>query len=167
MFKKITRIFCIAAIVNLSVIVTVRGQEAQQKFDKKIFYSAVASEDVDAINNELAIIHSNSIEGKDAFEGVLLMKKADLVGNKKEKLNLFKSGKAKLEGVIAKDSTNAEFRFFRLQIQEHAPKFLKYHDELENDRQYIRKAFKGLPADVQQVIMDYSKKSKILHSTDF
>ena len=167
MFKKIIRIFCIAAIVNLSVIVTVRGQEAQQKFDKKIFYSAMASEDVDAINNELAIIHSNSIEGKDAFEGVLLMKKADLVGNKKEKLNLFKSGKAKLEGVIAKDSTNAEFRFFRLQIQEHAPKFLKYHDELENDRQYIRKAFKGLPADVQQVIMDYSKKSKILHSTDF
>jgi len=167
MFKKITRIFCIAAIVNLCVIVTVRGQEAQQKFDKKIFYSAMASEDVDAINNELAIIHSNSIEGKDAFEGVLLMKKADLVGNKKEKLNLFKSGKAKLEGVIAKDSTNAEFRFFRLQIQEHAPKFLKYHDELENDRQYIRKAFKGLPADVQQVIMDYSKKSKILHSTDF
>ena len=167
MFKKITRIFCIAAIVNLSVIITVRGQEAQQKFDKKIFYSAMASEDVDAINNELAIIHSNSIEGKDAFEGVLLMKKADLVGNKKEKLNLFKSGKAKLEGVIAKDSTNAEFRFFRLQIQEHAPKFLKYHDELENDRQYIRKAFKGLPADVQQVIMDYSKKSKILHSTDF
>ena len=82
-------------------------------------------------------------------------------------MNLFKSGKAKLEGVIAKDSTNAEFRFFRLQIQEHAPKFLKYHDELENDRQYIRKAFKGLPADVQQVIMDYSKKSKILHSTDF
>jgi len=167
MFKKITRIFCIAAIVNLFVIVTARGQEPQQKFDKKIFYSAVASEDVDAINNELAIIHSNSIEGKDAFEGVLLMKKADLVGNKKEKLNLFKSGKAKLEGVIAKDSTNAEFRFFRLQIQEHAPKFLKYHDELENDRQYIRKAFKGLPADVQQVIMDYSKKSKILHSTDF
>jgi len=167
MFKKITRIFCIAAIVNLCVIVTVRGQEAQQKFDKKIFYSAMASEDVDAINNEHAIIHSNSIEGKDAFEGVLLMKKADLVGNKKEKLNLFKSGKAKLEGVIAKDSTNAEFRFFRLQIQEHAPKFLKYHDELENDRQYIRKAFKGLPADVQQVIMDYSKKSKILHSTDF
>jgi hypothetical protein len=167
MVKKIAPVFCIAVIVNLFTIITAWGQEAQQKFDRKIFYSAVASEDIDAIDNELAIIHANSIESKDAFEGVLLMKKADLVSNKKEKLNLFKSGKAKLEEVIIKDSTNAEFRFFRLQIQEHAPKFLKYHDELENDRQYIRKAFKNLPADVQQAILDYSKKSKILHSTDF
>ena len=165
--KRIGKNFGCIILIHFLTTIAVYSQVEHSIFDREKFYSSLASGNVDAINNELNVIHNTFIENKDAFEGVLLMKKAGVVNSKKEKLNLFKTGRNKLEGIINKNSSNAEFRFFRLMIQEHAPKFLKYHDDLENDRQYIRSSFKNLPAEVQQAILDYSKKSKILHTTDF
>ena len=78
------------------------------------------------------------------------------------KLNLFKSGRLKLETAIKKDKTNAEFSFLRLIIQEHAPKVVDYRNNIENDVAVIRSNFKTMPPEVQQAINDYSKKSKVL-----
>jgi hypothetical protein len=126
----------------------------------------MAGKNVKDIDDQLTLLKQSNLIGKDAFEGVLLMKKADLIENKKEKLNLFKSGKTKLEAVIAKDTLNAEFRFFRLQIQEHAPKVVKYRDKLESDKAFISQMYKSLAPEIQQAILDYSKQSKILQLSD-
>lgn len=137
-----------------------------QQFNRIQFYKAMASKNVKDVDDELTVVKQSSVLGKDAFEGALLMKKADLVESKKEKLNLFKSGKAKLEAVIVKDTSNAEFRFLRLQIQEHAPRIVKYSDKLTSDKIFISKEYKNLPLEVQQAIIDYSKQSKILKPAD-
>ena len=76
------------------------------------------------------------------------------------------NGKAKLEPAIAKDTTNAEYRFLRLQIQEHAPKAVKYNDKLNSDKMFISKEYKNLSPEIQQAILDYSKQSKILLPAD-
>jgi hypothetical protein len=55
----------------------------------------------------------------------------------------------------------------RLMIQEHAPSILGYKGNLQSDKEYIRKNFKALPFEVQQAILDYSKKSVILKPEDF
>ena len=81
-------------------------------------------------------------------------------------MNLFKAGKAKLEPAIAKDTANAEYRFLRLQIQEHAPKAVKYNDKLKSDKMFISKEYKNLSPEIQQAILDYSKQSKILLPAD-
>src|SRR5689334_16024460 len=94
-------------------------------FDKKAFYKVLKSGTVEAINEEIALIQSSIIQNKDAFEGTLLMKKADLVTRPKDKLDIFKKGRIKLETAIKNDSTNTEYRFMRLIIQEHAPKQAK------------------------------------------
>ena len=67
-----------------------------------------------------------------------------------------------LEEAIKRDPDNAEFRFLRLVIQEHAPGFLGYKGNIEKDCAYIRKYYKSLPDEVQQTIADYNKKSKFL-----
>src|SRR5207253_3424423 len=105
-------------------------------------------------------------EDKPAFEGALLMKKAELANGPGKKLNLFKDGHKKLEAAIKKDDDNAEYRFLRLMIQEHAPKMLGYKEDLQKDSAYIRQSYKKLPAEVQEAIINYSKTSKILRSDD-
>jgi hypothetical protein len=51
---------------------------------------------------------------------------------------MFKSGRSKLESAITKDKENTEYRFLRLIIQEHAPRIVKYRNELEKDSKWIQ-----------------------------
>lgn len=148
-------------LLVLSVI-CVQGSSQSPGFDKSAFYHAMASEKTEEINNQLSIVRSSSVTEKDAYEGALLMKKAGLVTKAKEKLNLFKTGRVKLESSIKKEPGNTEFYFLRIIIQEHAPKMVKYNHDLENDSLQIRTNYKNLPPVVQQAISDYSKKSKVL-----
>jgi len=90
------------------------------------------------------------------------MKKSGSIINAKDKLNLFQSGRSKPESSISKEPGNIEYRFLRLIIQEHAPKIVKYRNELEEDSKLIRTNFYSLSQFLQQQITNYSKKSKIL-----
>jgi hypothetical protein len=138
-----------------------------QSFNRNDFYSAMASGTVKTIDGQINLLKNSTKEDKAAFEGALLMKKAGLIGGGGRKLNLFKNGHRKLEEAIKKDDSNAEYRFLRLMIQEHAPGILGYKDDLKKDSAYIRQSYKKLPAEVREAISDYSKTSKILKSGDF
>jgi len=135
-----------------------------QKFDKTLFYQAMESKDSAKIHQQETILQNYSIKEKQAYEGVLLLKKSGILVNKRDKLASFKAGKIKLETAIKKDSANTEYHFLRLMIQENAPKILGYHTELEKDNIYIRKNFKTLSPSVQQAILGYSRQSKILRN---
>ena len=151
-------------LLLLFSIITVQGNSQKTGFDRSVFYNAMASDNLQEINTQLAIISTSSINEKEAYEGALLMKKAGLVTKAKEKLSLFKAGRLKLEASIKKNSNNTEFVFLRLIIQEHAPKMVKYNADIEKDSLQIRANYKSLPFVVQQAISDYSKKSKVLKS---
>ena len=138
------------------------GKPLNQGFDKSIFYKVIASGNIDETDKQLSMVSALLLPGKEAFEGVLLMKKAGMVVRAKEKLNLFKTGRIKLESSISKDNANTEYRFLRLLIQEHSPRIVKYRNKLEEDSQNIRTNFKNLSPILQSVIIDYSKKSTIL-----
>ena len=127
----------------------------------------MASEDIKKVDQQINLLKKAKISEKNAYEGTLIMKKAGLVKGPAKKLNLFKEGHKQLEAAIAKDGNNAELRFLRLMIQEHAPGILGYKDDLDKDSAYIRQSFKKLPVEVQRAMMDYSKTSKVLRSEDF
>jgi len=133
-----------------------------QKFEKAAFYDAMASGDLTAINKELDVV-----KGKDGYEGALLMRKAGLVKKPKEKLALFKAGRIKLETALLADNENTEFHFLRLAIEEHAPKIVKYHKDINKDKDLVIKNFKNLSPAVQHAILDYCKNSKVLHKEEF
>jgi GTPase SAR1 family protein len=95
------------------------------------------------------------------------MRKSGLLKIPAEKLKFFKEGRIKLETALLKDNNNGEYHFLRLTIQEHAPKIVRYHADIETDRQDIKKSFKNLLPVVQQAIINYSKNSQILRPQDF
>jgi hypothetical protein len=138
------------------------GQQKTPEFKKASFYKILSDGKEVDLNQQLDVLKLSSFEGKEAFEGTLLMKKAGIIKGAKNKLNLFRAGHKKLEAVLQKDSLNVEFRFLRLIIQEHSPGILGYKSELDKDKNYIRENFKKLTAVVQQAVIDYSKTSRVL-----
>lgn len=130
--------------------------------EKTEFYKTLASEDITKLENELLKVKNSTLPEKKAYYGTLLLKKSKLVSNVNTKLSLFKEGKSMLENEIQKDTANAEFRFLRLIIQENAPRFLGYYQDLEKDGHYISKNVNTLSAEVKTAIAEYIKKSKVL-----
>ena len=155
-FKSLISLFFLFSFI------AVKGNIQNTVFDKSAFYSAMASDNMETVNNQLAVIKAAQINEKNAYEGALLMKKAGLVAKASEKISLFKAGRTKLEAAIKKDKENAEFNFLRLIIQEHAPKIVNYNDNIQTDVAAIRSNYKTLHPVVQQAISDYTKKSKVL-----
>jgi hypothetical protein len=140
--------------------------EAMQTFDKSGYYRVMASGDLAAIDSELVVLTHAMPREKEAYEGALQMKKAGLLRRPKEKLAVFRSGAMKLETALAKDSSNGEYHFLRLIIQEHAPAVVHYHKDEENDSAFIYKVFKTLSPAVQRAILDYCPHSKLLHAKE-
>lgn len=159
-------IFCSWAAGWLALPSAVIGQSSEG-LDKKGFYQAMSSGELAVVTNELQKVQVSDPTGQNAFLGGLTMKKAGLIVDPHKKLSLFKSGRTKLEAAIHASEENAEYRFVRLMVQEHAPAFLGYHAEIKADRELILKSFSHLPADTQGYILDYSKKSTILKPGDF
>ena len=137
-----------------------------QPLDKSNFYSVMASGRLREINEELALIASSSIKEKEAYEGALLMRKAGLPIPPHEKLASFKTGYHKLESALANDSSNGEYHFLRLMIQEHVPKFVHYDKDRVTDSQDVYRSFRNFPPGVQKAILDYCRHSKLLHANE-
>lgn len=138
------------------------AQDGDAGFKKSEFYSAMAGSDAKAIDRQLQLLKVAPLAEKEGYAGALLMKKAGLVTGPKNKLELFKQGHKKLEAVLQKDTSNAEFRLLRLMIQEKSPGVLGYKNELGKDGLFIKTNFKKLPPAAQQAAIDYGRGSKIL-----
>ncbi|MEO6631080.1 MAG: hypothetical protein ABIN13_05135 [Mucilaginibacter sp.] len=139
---------------------------AQQKFEKAEFYKVMDEGDLAAINNQIDIVQASSSPYKEGYEGALLMRKAGKVPVPAQKLKFFKAGRIKLETALLADNDNTEYHFLRLAIEEHAPKIVKYHFDIEKDKAIVLKNFKSLPQSVQKAIIDYCKNSKVLHAEE-
>lgn len=141
------------------------GADAQSSIDKKTFFAAMESNKMAMVDAQLKLLESATNQNKAAFEGALLMRKADMVSVPAKKLSLFKQGNRKLEAAIALDKNNAELRFLRLMIQEHAPKSLGYNKNIDEDCKVIEAGYKSLSAITKQTITQYSKRSKALKAS--
>ncbi|MDB5256501.1 MAG: hypothetical protein JWM14_1196 [Chitinophagaceae bacterium] len=143
------------------------AQSSSAKVDRKAFYAALSNGDMNKLNDQLKKMESLSFEEKNAFTGVLKMRKAEFAKGLKTKLDLFKSGGAQLEDEIAKHKANAEYRFLRLIMQENAPAILNYNDNIEEDAKIVKASYAKLPQETKAAILDYCKKSKALKVQDF
>jgi hypothetical protein len=148
--------------IALMLLMIGGGSVTQKTFDKQGFYAVMASGRLREIDNELEHLEGAAIAEKEAYEGALLMKKAGLLALPKDKLKSFRLGCTRLETAISRDSTNGEYRFLRLSIQENAPRIVKYNGDLGKDKAYIHLHFKGLSPVVQDAIREYSRHSRIL-----
>jgi len=154
-------------VILLLLIASVKVNAHPQKFEKAEFYEVMKSGTLETISNELEAVKAAPEKEREGYEGALLMKKAGLLKKAKERLAFFKQGRIKLETALLADPENTEFHFLRLAIEEHAPKIVKYHSDIEKDKAIVIKNFKSQSPAVRHAILDYCENSKVLHKEDF
>ncbi len=151
-----------ARVLFIVMAITVTFVHGQKTFNEATFFTAIASEDLSLVDNQISSLKKASIKEKEAYVGALMMKKAGLVSPVRTKLKLFKEGHAKLQQAIAKDPANGVYRFLRLIIQENAPGILNYNDDIKEDSRYVNEVFDTLSPVVKNAALDYGKRSKAL-----
>ena len=147
-----------------------QGYAQQSGFDKSVFYKVMQDGSIGAIDNQLKIIETSSElkqNSREAYAGALQMKSADLLRGASKKLSVFKEGNKKLERAIKIENDNADWRFLRLIIQEHAPGILGYKANIKTDAEFIHRSFINLSPDLQAAVLDYRKHSNTLQALNF
>lgn len=74
-----------------------------------------------------------------AYLGALRTIWAKHVSSPTAKLKTFSEGKHDLESAVKADANNVEIRFLRFSVQQNAPSFLDYNDDIKTDRAFIMK----------------------------
>jgi|SRR5690606_4884028 len=90
-----------------------------------------------------------------AYKGAAkaLLARYEPLAKRKEKL---KEGIEWVENAVAKSPKNAEVRLIRLSIQENLPKFLKYNQNIEEDREFVKTALPDIKdSDLVEMIKGY------------
>lgn len=139
-----------------------RSQNSFLETQLSNYYLTLREGDLESIKEQ--IVQLQFLPAKDtlAFAGAMKMKLAGMLSSPAEKLKTFRIGRNSLELAIDKDSSNAEYRFLRLVIQENAPSILGYRINLKEDKELILKNFKLMPKSLQKEIRKYALSSKVI-----
>ena len=92
-------VFCLLLISSFAVV---QGKSQNKNFDRSTFYTILKSGGAEEIDAQVNIVKGSSITEKEAYEGALLMKRSGMFSKAKDKLNMFKSGRSKLESAKQK-----------------------------------------------------------------
>lgn len=112
---------------------------------------------------ELENVDSSSSSLLLAYKGAILTLQAKFSKSKSDKKKYFKEGVSLIENAIQADDSNIEIRYLRLSVQENSPKFLGYHKNIEEDKEFILKNYRNITSqELKSVVTDY-----VLHSKNF
>ncbi|WP_033566336.1 hypothetical protein [Sphingobacterium sp. SYP-B4668] len=141
-----------------------------QKLDldqiRKDFNKGVKSEELCEGHLEALEKYAKTPEEK-GYHAAYHMFMASHTGNPFKKMGYFKHGKKLLEDVISKTPQNVELRFIRLCIQFYIPKYLNYHDKIEEDKAYVmNNLYKMQDEEVKDLIFNYLKGAKMYTSEE-
>lgn len=105
-------------------------------------------------------IKNSKCELEQPYYYAVLTMKAKYAFWPNQKLSFFNEGKKSLEKYIKRFPNNCEARFLRYSIQQNAPSFLGYTDDLETDKNFILKNIEKaeLTPKYKQQILEVLKK---------
>lgn len=102
-----------------------------------------------------------------AYKGGLSTILAKHSNSIKDKKRFFKEGVALLELAVEKDNDNIEIRCIRLGVQENSPRFLKYKDAIESDKQFILDNFSSETSpEIQAFVRGYVQLSEAFSDSE-
>jgi len=131
------------------------------------FYKAFSSKTERELDDMIVVLEKETSSSLNlAYLGALYMKKAGFVKGVNSKVKTFKRGAQMLEVEISKKPSNAEYRFLRLAVQEHAPKILKYNKNLTEDKKLVAEAFKTFDPELKKIVKDYAASSAVIKMDD-
>lgn len=148
--KKIITVLLVICFVYVS-----KAGEIQEL--RNLFYASVENEDAsNKLFEKLKSVTQNSSAITIGYKGMSYLIQAKHAFNPYTKFTYFTKGTKWMDKAIEKDKTNIELRFFRLSVQENAPKFLGYYEQISEDKKIILNALEQLKdKDLQTKIKDY------------
>lgn len=138
-----------------------------KEVDRSEFYKAFSGKTEQELDEMISLLEKEkSTSATLAYQGALYMKKANFVKGVNNKIKTFKKGAHILEDEIAKNPSNAEFRFLRLAVQEHAPKILKYNKNISEDKKAIINGYKSFDPELKKIVKNYAAGSAVIKIDD-
>ena len=102
-----------------------------------------------------------------AYKGGVMTLMARHTKKKKDKKEFFKNGAEAIEFAVSKAPHKIEIRFIRLTVQESAPRFLKYHTNIEEDKQFIINNFEHtVSKELKVLIREYVMQSDAFSASE-
>jgi len=129
---------------------------------RSLYPQAVESSEITSkIEGKLSSVTSSSKPILKAYKGAVLTLKAKFSKKKSEKKEFFKEGAALIESAVKDDSSNIETRYIRMSVQGNSPKFLGYHKDIEEDKQFILNNYAAISSkELKEIVKDYMAKSE-------
>lgn len=123
--------------------------------------SVKASEITIKLEEQLGAINASEKPVLLAYKGAVLTLKAKFSKKKSEKKEFFKEGVSLIESAVKADSSNIEIRYLRLSVQENSPRFLGYHKNMEEDKEFILKNYANVSSkELKVIIKEFISKSE-------
>lgn len=101
-------------------------------------------------------VDSHSSPILQCYKGAVIMVGAKYSINPFRKFSAFSNGKKQVEKAIQRDSNNVEMHYIRFTLQTNLPSFLGYHDNINNDKEYIISQYRFIQdATLRSIIAAY------------
>ena len=102
------------------------------------YYQATEDSDIaDTFYEKMEAIPETATPLQLGYKGLAALVQAKHSFNPINKMRYFSEGRELLDGAIVKDPTSVELHFLRYTVQDNAPFFLDYHEEMEKDRAIV------------------------------
>lgn len=134
------KLFSLLAVLSCAVLVWAQDLDSL----RLLYRDATKSEEqAQAFYKPLAAVTKSDAPVLVAYKGagLMLLARYEKLAARGPKV---KEAVPWIEQAVADDPDNAEIRLIRLSVQEHLPKFLKYNQNIEGDREYIRQALPSI-----------------------
>jgi len=134
-----------------------------QPSDRRSVYDALSEGNIQLLEENISRYEElNRGALENAYLGALYMRSASFLRTPAEKSSVFKKGKSLLEEAISSHPQHAEMRLLRLMIQENSPPFLRYNNNINEDKQIVLQNFRRFDEALKQIIRDYANVSEAL-----
>lgn len=120
-----------------------------------------SAEITEKLDDALANVDSSGKSLSLAYKGAVLTLKAKFSKKKSDKKDFFKEGVSLIESALKADASNIEIRYIRMSVQENSPRFLGYHKNIEDDKEFILKNYPNVSSkELKSVIKDFVMNSE-------
>ena len=102
-----------------------------------------------------------------AYKGAVSTLKAKFAKARSDKKEFFKEGISLIESAVKADGSNIEIRYIRMSVQENSPRFLGYHKNIDEDKEFILKNYKTISStELKELVKDFVLKSENFSETE-
>ncbi len=145
-----------------ALLFSIIGNAQELKEIRTLYPKAVESTEIATkLEGELTNVNSSSKPVLLAYKGAVLTLKAKFAKSKKDKKEFFKEGVSLIESAVKTEPSNIEIRYIRMSVQENSPRFLGYHKNIEEDKQFFLKNYASISsAELKQIVKDFVMTSE-------